>query len=384
MPSTPLDPAERVRVVVVGAGGIADGAHLPALREHAADVEVVALVDVDAERARAVADRWDVPDAGTDLDAALARHRPHLVVICTPPGAHATAVDAALRAGAWVWCEKPPALSLAEHDAMTAAEGPEGSGGPYASFVFQQRTGSAARALRRQVHAGELGRPLVAVCNTLWYRDAVYYDVPWRGRWETEGGGPAMGHGIHQMDLLLWVLGDWAEVTAVTARLDRDVETEDVSAALVRLESGALVTIVNSVLSPRQESYLRFDFTDATVELSHLYGYRNDDWTWTPAPHVSDPGRIAAWHPATDEPSSHGAQLGEVLAALRQGVRPPGSGHDGRRTLELVAGIYASAARRRPVRRDELVPGDPFHAAMHGGDPAALLGDAAVAAGVAR
>ena len=358
----PLDPADRVRALVVGAGGIAAGAHLPALRA-AGDVDVVGIVDVDAERARALAEQWSVPAHGTDLAAALAQQHPHLVVVCTPPGAHRDAVVAALDAGAWVWCEKPPALSLAEYDEMASHER---EGGPYAAYVFQQRSGSAARALRGQVAAGELGRPLVAVCHTLWYRGEDYYAVPWRGKWATEGGGPSMGHGIHQSDLLLWVLGDWAEVTALTGTLERDVETEDVAMAVVRFESGALATVVNSVLSPRQESYLRFDFTDATVEVSHLYGYSDDDWTWTPAPHV-DADRTAAWRPTGGEASGHGVALRDVLDSLRKGVRPPGSGADGRRSLELIAATYQSAAERRPVRREELVPGNPFHAAMHGG-----------------
>ncbi len=104
-----------------------------------------------------------------------------------------------------------------------------------------------------------MGRPLVAHCQTTWYRNAEYYAVPWRGRWESEGGGPAMGHGIHQMDLLLDLMGPWSEVRAMAGRLVHDVETEDVSTALVRFESGALATIVNSVLSPDEVSRIRID-----------------------------------------------------------------------------------------------------------------------------
>ena len=180
--------------------------------------------------------------------------------------------------------EKPPCLSLAEYDRIEAAERP---GGPYASVVFQHRFGSGARNAVELISTGALGRPLVAVCHTTWFRDQAYFDVPWRGRWDTEGGGPTMGHGIHQMDLLFEILGDWTEVTAKAEALDREVETEDVSFAIVRFENGAIASVVNSVLSPRETSYLRFDFQDATVELEHLYGYDNSSWTWTPAPHVA-------------------------------------------------------------------------------------------------
>ncbi|ANY09258.1 Gfo/Idh/MocA family protein [Pseudonocardia sp. HH130630-07] len=359
MTASPTGPARRV--VLVGAGGIAEGSHLPALRD--AGVRLVGVVDADAQRAADVAARWGADTSGTDLDAVLAAERPDLAVVATPPVAHRDTVVRCLRAGAWVWCEKPPAVSLAEYDLMAAAES---EGGPYVGYVFQHRFGSAARTFREQVRDGSLGRPLVAVCHTLWYRDEEYYAVPWRGNWETEGGGPAMGHGIHQMDLTLSLLGDWHQVTATASTLARDVATEDVSMAVVTMESGALVSVVNSVLSPRQESYLRFDLTDATVEVSHLYGYDNSDWTWTPRPGI-DPERAAAWLPGTDLPSSHAAQLTTFLDAMDRGERPPASGADGRRSLELITGLYRSAMTGRPVRRDELGPGDPWYDALDGG-----------------
>ena len=74
----------------------------------------------------------------------------------------------------------------------------------------------------------------------------------------------------------------------MTARLVHDVETEDVSAALVRFESGALATVVNSVLSPDEVSRIRIDCERATVELTHLYGYVAENWRYTPAPRVAE------------------------------------------------------------------------------------------------
>lgn len=176
-----------------------------------------------------------------------------------------------------------------------------------------------------------------------------------------------MGHGIHQMDLMLHLLGDWREVRAVAPRLERDVETEDVSAAIVTLESGAPMTVINSILSPREESYLRMDFTEATVEVGHLYGYRNADWRITPAPHVDNPQRVAAWWPEQDVASSHIAALGALLDSMARGERPAVSGHDGRRSLELVAGLYQSAFTDHAVTRDVLVPDNPFYDSMDGG-----------------
>lgn len=359
-------PARR-RVAVVGTGAIVSGSHLSALRAHAERTELVAAVDVDQGRLDAFRELAGGEVAGhTSMTEMLDAARPDLVLIGTPPSLHREQTVAALKTGAWVLCEKPLTLSLAEYDEIAAAE--EASGA-YASVVFQHRYGSGAVHARELITSGELGAPRVAHCQTTWYRDAAYYAVPWRGTWASEGGGPTMGHGIHQYDLLLHLLGPWAEIRAMAARLVHDTESEDVSTALVRFESGALATVVNSVLSPDEVSRIRIDCADATVELTHLYGHRNQDWTYTPAPHVAA-DRVDAWRtPAADVPSSHAAQLGALLDAYDNGVRPPGSGADARATLEFAAALYKSAFTGRPVNAGEIAPGDAFYPAMHGDHP---------------
>ncbi|MFF6802222.1 Gfo/Idh/MocA family oxidoreductase [Streptomyces sp. NPDC012616] len=367
-PRIPLD-GRRVRAAVVGVGAIGRGSHLPALQRLAAEgeTEVVAAVDIDANAVRDFCADGGVPHAYTDLERMLAEQRPDLVTICTPPTLHREQSVAALRAGAWVWCEKPPVPTLADYAAVEAEEGTQG--GPYSSIVFQHRFGSGTRHVRRLLAERALGRPLVVHCQTTWYRDTAYYAVPWRGRWQTEGGGPAMGHGIHQMDLMLDLLGPWSEVRAMAGRLVHDVETEDVSTALVRFESGAVATVVNSVLSPDEVSRIRIDCERATVELTHLYGHSNADWRVTPAPGVTG-DEAAAWQDfGADVPSSHLAQLRELVASMRAGRRPRGSGADGRTSLELVTALYKSAFTDTTVRRGEIGPGDPYYTALHGGAP---------------
>ncbi|MGW7422021.1 Gfo/Idh/MocA family protein [Streptomyces sp. NPDC054813] len=357
----------RRRVAVVGTGSIVSGSHLPALTAHADRAELVAAVDVDQARLDAFRELAGGQVAGyTSVEAMLDAVRPDLVLVGTPPSLHREQTVTALKAGAWVLCEKPLCLSLAEYDEIAAAE--EASGA-YASVVFQHRYGSGAVHARELVAGGELGAPLVAHCQTTWHRDAAYYAVPWRGTWAGEGGGPTMGHGIHQYDLLLHLLGPWTEIRAMAARLVHDTESEDVSTALVRFANGALATVVNSVLSAQEVSRIRVDCADATVQLTHLYGHRNEDWVYTPAPHVPAE-RADAWRtPEADVPSSHTAQLGALLDAHDAGARPPGSGPDARATLEFAAALYKSAFTGRPVHAGEIGPGDPYYAAMHGDHP---------------
>ncbi|WP_344214754.1 Gfo/Idh/MocA family oxidoreductase [Kribbella sancticallisti] len=348
--------------MIVGTGGIAH-AHAEALTSLGSSrVQLVGAVDVDAGRAEEFAKKWEIPQAATALADVLA-DGVDLVHVCTPPGSHVELATQALEAGATVVVEKPIAVSLASVDELLAAEA---SSSGSVAVVSQHRFGSGARKLRGIVESGSFGRPLIATCHTQWYRDAAYFTVPWRGSFEIEGGGPTMGHGIHQMDLLLATLGEWDQVTAVAARTSRDTDTEDVSMALVTFDSGVLASVVNSVVSPRQTSTLRFDFENATVDLEHLYGYTDDDFTVTAAPGFEDEV-AAAWSKGpTGQPSNHLAQLSAVLDGLDAGTTPPVPLRTARATLELVAAIYKSAFLARPVHRGEITPQDPFASRMNG------------------
>jgi predicted dehydrogenase len=379
--------AHPVRIAIVGTGNVAR-LHAAAIAASGPAATIVAAVDVDGRRLATFCDQHRIPAAYHDLGDLLRRARPDLVHVCTPPRAHREQALACLRAGASVLVEKPPTISLREFDEIAAAEGstpaapaapgepaaparpgePAAPGGPpWFASVFQHRFGAGQRRLKALAASGVLGRPLLAICHTAWFRDQAYFDVDWRGRWETEGGGPTMGHGIHQMDMLLDVLGDWAEVSAVARRQARRMQTEDMSLAHVTFAGGAVASVVNSVLSPREESYLRFDFEHATVEVTHLYGYGDDDWRITPLP-GHEPDILTSWKQADGGTrSGHAAQVRAVVSSLRARRRPPVAPADSRRTLALVAAIYASAFTRRPVTPADLGPGSPFYGQMNGG-----------------
>jgi predicted dehydrogenase len=346
----------RYRAAIVGTGAIAH-AHAHAIRAHADRIQLSAVTDADPRQAAEFAAAWGVPDSlppAGEID---------LVHLCTPPATHAPLVRRFLRDGVHVLVEKPPTLSLHELDDLTAVSRATGR---HVATVFQQRFGAGAERLRAMTAAGDLGRPLLATCATQWYRDAAYYAVPWRGRWETEGGGPTMGHGIHQYDLLLSVLGRWTKVTAFAARRALpQVQTEDVSMALITFADGTLASVVNSVVSPRQTSELRIDYERGTVELAHLYSYTDDDWTVTPAP--GHDGVLDAWRAGRrSKDSGHVAQLAAVLDALDAGTEPPVTLADTRQTMELAAAIYASAFTGAPVHAGELGPDHPFARRMVG------------------
>jgi len=352
------------RAAIIGAGGIAQ-AHAAAFVELGARVGLVAVTDLDPSRTAEFAARFSVPRTYQDAESLLRGEELDLVSICTPPKSHVPLASQVLRAGVTPLVEKPPALSLSEIDTLAAVEQETGQ---RVLTVFQHRYGASAVRLRRLVKEGALGRPLVATCETQWYRPDAYFEVPWRGRWDTEGGGPTMGHGIHQFDLMLSILGPWSTVSAMAARLSRPTDTEDVSVAVARFANGALATVVNSVVSPRETSRLRFDFENATVELEHLYGYTHDHWTFTPAPAHE---RLQTLWESADESvpvSGHRAQIEAILDAFDAGAEPGVSLAEARATMEFAAATYASAFRGIPITAGQITAADPFMNSMDGGE----------------
>lgn len=378
---TPPDPSAPLRVAIVGCGNIGNN-HAKAYAS-TGRTELVGVVDLITERADGYAERYG-STRYADVAELLAGARPDLVSIATPPGTHADLAVQGLTAGVPVLIEKPPTPTLAELDRITEAER---AGGATAYVVFQHRHGSGAQRAAELLSSGALGAPRVAVCETLWFRPDAYFDPEWRGTWIGEGGGPTLGHGIHQIDLLLHLLGPWQQLTATALRLDRPVEFEDVSMAMVTFESGAVASVVNSLLSPDEVSRVRIDAAGGTLEVNHLYGYRDASWTFTPTPDAVraatlglDPGAqdgsdatagaptdVWAASAGTDVPSNHTAQITRLVDDLIAGRTHETTLTSTRPTVELVTAVYASALLQTPVRRLDLVPGHPFYPDLSGG-----------------
>ncbi|MBO0812971.1 MAG: Gfo/Idh/MocA family oxidoreductase [Microlunatus sp.] len=369
-----------LKVAVVGCGNIGNrhaGGYL-----QTGKTELVGVADVIKDRADGYAEKYGSTAYGSAKEL-LAEQQPDLVSVPTPPGTHAEIALEALAAGASVLLEKPPVLSLAEMDALAQAEATS-TGKVY--VIFQHRHGSGAQRAHRLLSGGDLGTPRVAVCETLWFRPRSYFDPDWRGTWVGEGGGPTLGHGIHQIDLLLHLLGPWKTLTATAVRLDRPVQFEDVSLATVIFENGAVGTVINSLLSPDELSRIRIDTDGGSLEVDHLYGYSDADWSFHPAPDAAraatfglnpgDRGADATEVPAADPwtasagadaPSNHQAQISRLVDDLLAGRTHQTTLASTRPTMEFVSALYASAIGGGPVHRADLVPGHPFYAALNGG-----------------
>lgn len=379
----------KVRVGIVGCGAIAN-AHVLAYLS-SPHVELIGVFDSDGARAEAFAAKHGTtayPTLQALIDLA-----PDLVSVATPPGSHTQLTLALLAAGCSVLLEKPPTINLADMDILLAAES-ESAGSVY--VVFQHRHGSGARRAHSLLASGALGVPQVAVCETLWFRPDSYFLPDWRGNWAGEGGGPTLGHGIHQIDLLLHLMGDWDTIDAKASRIARPIEFEDVSMAIVTFANGALGSVVTSLLSPRETSRIRIDTTGGTLEVEHLYGYSDSDWSWFPAPEEvaaasngRDPGMATTTHgnsdigdaanpwavsAGTDVQSNHAAQIHHLIDDLVAGRPHETTLSSTRPTMEFVTALYASSLERASIRRSDLTPDRGFYHRLDGGLDADVVG----------
>jgi predicted dehydrogenase len=381
--------SEALRVGIIGCGSIGR-AHALSYQDNPR-AELIGVVDLIPERADAYAERYGTTAYRSCRE--LLDQQLDLVSVATPPGSHTDVTVEVLGSGSSVLLEKPPTTALSDMDVLAEAE-KASSGSVY--VVFQHRHGSGARRAARLLRSGALGTPRVAVCETLWYRPDSYFLPEWRGNWAGEGGGPTLGHGIHQIDLLLYLMGPWETVDARAARIARPVDFEDVSLAVVTFETGAVGTVVTSLLSPRELSRIRVDTDGGTLEVNHVYGYRDADWSWTATPDATtaanlgrDPGlpnsgdaadrgpggQGDVWSASAgpDVPSNHTAQINQLIDDLLAGRPHDTTLASARWTMELVTALYASSIGRETVRRQDLTPANRFYHSLNGGLPAETI-----------
>jgi predicted dehydrogenase len=216
---------EPMRIGVVGAGAIAQLAHLPVLAKMRG-MQLAGVCDNDGPKARALADRFGIPDAFTDIEDLLELDDLDAVVIATPNHLHEPHVLSALAAQVHVLCERPLALSSRGVERILAAAQ---RGGRTVTVGNNLRYRTDVQTLSRFIHGGELGR------ITGMRAGAYHFKRPtegWRFRRPESGGGAFLEHGAPLLDLALW-LADYPDPVRTTSHIDRGRGASAVEDAMV-------------------------------------------------------------------------------------------------------------------------------------------------------
>jgi UDP-N-acetyl-2-amino-2-deoxyglucuronate dehydrogenase len=333
------------QVALVGCGRISKN-HFDAIR-NVDGLRLSAVADIDEARARTAGEEQGVPWFTSYADM-LASAKSDIVAICTPSGAHAAQGIAAARAGKHVITEKPMSITLEQADALVDACD---AAGVKLFVVKQNRLNPSVQLLKRAVDKGRFGRIYLANTTVRWNRPQDYYDsAPWRGTWEFDGGA-FMNQASHYVDLVQWLLGPVESVVAKTATQARRIEAEDSGVAVLKFRNGALGVIeVNVLTYPRNwEGSITIIGERGTAKVGGTAVNKVEHWSF--ADYDDDDKLIdaAATNPPNVYGVGHEGYYRNVLAVLRGQAQPETDGRAGRKSLELILGIYESAKTGRDV-----------------------------------
>lgn len=334
-----------LRVSLIGCGRISR-THVETIRS-LNEFELVAVCDTDEERAKATAESEGVPWF-TSASVMLEKVPSDVVSICTPSGLHPQHGILAARAGRHVICEKPMAITLeAADDLVKACD----DAGVQLFVVKQNRLNPTVQLVKRALDKGRFGRLYLANTTVRWARSQEYYDqAPWRGTWEFDGGA-FMNQASHYVDLIQWLAGPVESVIAKTATLARRIETEDTGVAVMKFRSGAIGVIEVTMLTypKNMEGSLTLLGETGSVKVGGTAVNRIEHWDF--ADYDDDDKLVESV--ATNPPSvygfGHAGYYRNVLAVLRGHAKPETDGRAGRKSLELILGIYESAKTGREV-----------------------------------
>ena len=327
------------RVALVGCGRISRN-HVEAI-SRIDGLELVAVSDHREESARGLGEPLGLPWF-SDYERMLKEVECDVVAIATPSGLHPSQGAIAARAGKHVVTEKPMAISLQGADELVKACD---DAHVHLFVVKQNRLNAPVQMLKRAVDAGRFGRLYLGNCTVRWSRPQEYYDqAPWRGTWEFDGGA-FMNQASHYVDLIQWMMGPVENVIAKTATLARRIETEDTGVAVMRFRSGALGVIEVTMLTyPRNmEGSFTLLGEKGSVKIGGTAVNKVEHWEFADSHPDDEIARTLDSNPPNVYGYGHEGYYRNVLAVLRGDAKPDTDGRAGRKSLELILGIYESA-----------------------------------------
>ena len=343
-----------MRTALVGCGKVGS-LHAQALAT-LPQSQLIAVVDHDLNRAEAFSAKYGGV-AGTDAGQTGAE----AVFLCTPHPLHAGAAIAAMDSGAHVLVEKPLAATLADCDRMIAASL---RNRVQLGVVSQRRLYEPVQRIKQAIDAGKIGRPVLGTVAMFSWRDEAYYrSDPWRGRWDTEGGGVLINQSPHHLDLLQWFMGEVEEVSGAAVNLNHPyIEVEDTASATLRFVGGGVGNVIVS-LSQKPGLYTKIHVhgengasigaeTDSGATfIAGMSGPAsvavNDIWTIPGEEHL-----LAEFQTQDREHTPadyHSLEIARFLDHLIVGKPVSVPATEGRKVVAIIDAIYRSSRERRAV-----------------------------------
>lgn len=352
---------KKLKLVVIGCGGIAKYSHLPALTE-INEVEVVGLCDIKIEKAEALAEKFNIKKVYTDYKEILEDEEIDAVDICTPNYLHSIIAVEALKKGKDVFCEKPDAVSVEEVLKMkTASE----ESGKLLMVMRNNRYRNDTQFLKKYIEDGNLGEIYAAKCG--WIRRR---GIPGKGGWFTtkdqSGGGPLIDIGVHMIDVTIWLMGNPTPISVTgstfckfanndnggdsihskfgEAKADGIFDVEDLAMGFIKFDNGACLSIEFSWASNIDNEKNYFDLLGTNQGAScHQDGKikiagESNGITTDIIPNIP-----------IQEDSSHGRNLQHFVNCILHDEKPQFVPQQGVNIIKILEALYKSAESGREV-----------------------------------
>lgn len=342
---------EKLGYAILGLGIGMAHAEGVAASEHA---ELVAACDLDRARLDKFHALYPHAALTEDFEALLKNPDVDIISICLPSAMHADFAVRAMEAGKHVLVEKPIDITV---ERAARIEEARRRTGRICGVVHQNRFNLNMVQIKRAVDEGKLGRLLLGTFAVKWYRDQRYYDRGgWRGTWEMDGGGSLMNQAVHTVDLMRYLMGEVESVYSTMDICNHKISTEDLTASVIRLRSGATATFVSTTcaypgICTEVDLYGTEGSVEADADVLRTWKFKSDEDEEEEermlARYGSGNKAALAFHPGALYGHRHVVE--DMICAVRDGRAPEVLPADAIESVRIVEAIYTSAKKRCEV-----------------------------------
>lgn len=366
--------SKKLRVGIIGCGGIANQKHLPALKAQADLCEIAAFCDIIPERAAAAAKEFGAADAKTytDYNELLKDASIDVVHVLTPNVSHCPITVAAFEAGKHVMCEKPMASNSADAEKMVAAWKKSGK---QFTIGYQNRFRPEVQSLFKSCRDGKLGEIYFAKAMAVRRRAVPTWGVfPNKA---LQGGGPLIDIGTHALDMTLWMMDNY-EVESVTGSVfyklgslpgavegnlfgpwdPKTYEVEDSAFGFIKMKDGATISLESAWalnVAESREASTTLCGTKAGAEIKSGMSFAKDELHYNTGENgvllnetVAPGGMVAYFGGNSGEPGVLEAK--QWLEAIVNNTQPLVKPEQALMVTKVLEAIYDSSAQKKEIK----------------------------------
>lgn len=314
-----------------GVIGLGMGAARARLIHQTHGARLVAVAEIDEERGQKAAAEYGI-EWYADYRRLLEQDDVDVVMIMTPSGTHADIAEAVAQAGKQVISTKPIDVSLDRADRMIEVCR---RAGVTLAIDFEARYMADNVRIKQAIDEGRLGRLVLGEARLKWFRSHEYYEG-WHGTWKLDGGGSLINQTVHQIDLLVWFMGNPQTVWGQIGVFTHQIETEDLGMAMITFASGGVGTILGTTTCPTS--------LPARMEIHGDRGLVTTSGNTVDAWHI--PGESMDDGFDYDGPNN---VIEDMVRIVRHGGTPRITGEEAKRSLNLILSIYESSKTGKQV-----------------------------------